>query len=116
MLLVGVQASMFEYVDLCSFMDVVQVQRSHLFPKLLSSAVPDFAYLRHDEWHLIGWCCCFIVINLAFFYLATWISFAFNRISEDRVKVPPTLPYVVTYLGHALSLLIEPARTIIGVR
>lgn len=62
--------------------------------------------------HLMLWCIVFLIGNLAFVYISTWIAFTSQRLSRDVVKVPPMTPYMVPFIGHAISFAFNPARAL----
>ena len=45
-------------------------------------------------------------------YFATWLLFVCQRRSQAPVKVPPTLPYAIPFIGSAISFALNPHRCI----
>ncbi|MCJ1270046.1 hypothetical protein MMC22_009940 [Lobaria immixta] len=59
-------------------------------------------------------CGAFLAITFLSVYIATWLSFMYRRQSQDPVKVPPTVPYMIPFVGSAISLALNPARCLLA--
>lgn len=49
-------------------------------------------------------------------YIVTWLSFVYQRRSQEPVKVPPTVPYMIPFIGVAISFALNPARLLSATR
>lgn len=49
-------------------------------------------------------------------YIATWLSFVAQQRSQELVKVPSTVPYMIPFVGSAIGFALNPARHIISAR
>lgn len=83
----------------------------HLLPSDLLHLSPDSRFLQ-----FVLWCIVFLLSNLVFVYIATWISFTRQRLSRGVGKVPPMLPYMIPFFGNAISLAFDPAETLARIR
>ena len=54
----------------------------------------------------------FLTTTLLFVYTTTWLSFVSQRRSRASVKVPPTVPYMIPFLGSALSFGINHSKCV----
>lgn len=48
--------------------------------------------------------------------LTTRISYKVMSSSRERVKTPPTVPYTIPFIGHALSFGLDPASFFMGLK
>lgn len=57
---------------------------------------------------------CGLVLTVTFLsvYVVTWLSFVSRRRSQEPVKIPPTVPYMIPFMGSAISFALNPARCI----
>ena len=53
-----------------------------------------------------------LIASLAVVHISTWISFSVRRLSLDNNLTPSMLPYAIPFFGHALSLALNPVRTL----
>ena len=83
----------------------------YLYPSNLQHIPLDTQFIQS-----LLWCIVFLTSNLIFVYISTWISFTLQRLSQDKVKVPPTMPYMVPYVGNALSFAFDPATALARAR
>ena len=56
--------------------------------------------------------CATIISMLLSVYITTGLLFVFQRRSQSPVKVPPTVPYVIPFIGSAISFALNPKRCI----
>lgn len=48
-----------------------------------------------------------VAIPLIFTYVATWLSFTIQHWSKKDVKIPPTIPYVIPFVGSTCSFVFD---------
>lgn len=53
-----------------------------------------------------------LIIILLSVYIATWLLFKFHWRLQGPVKVPPTVPYMIPFIGSAISFAIDPRKFI----
>lgn len=55
---------------------------------------------------------CGLVLTATFasVYAVTWLSFVSRRRSQESVKIPPTVPYMIPFIGSGISFALNPAR------
>lgn len=55
---------------------------------------------------------CGLVLTTTFVsvYVITWISFLSRRASKESVKIPPTMPYMIPFIGSGISFALNPGR------
>lgn len=73
-------------------------------------------YPQREATSPIFWFTITSVASLTLVYILTWISFSLQRGSRSSIKVPPMVPYMVPFVGHAFSLLYDPVGTLIWIK
>lgn len=58
----------------------------------------------------------FLTAIFVFVYTTTWLSFVAQRRSQEHVKLPPTVPYMIPFVGSAIGFALNPARHIFSTR
>lgn len=49
-------------------------------------------------------------VLLSVTYISTWRSFISQILSEESNKLPPVIPYMLPYIGSAISFVENPAK------
>lgn len=89
----------FRSLPVCSYSRQIQL------PSTTSFFVPESRIFQAALSFSVLLCATFISV-----YIVTWLSFVSQRRSQEPVKVPPTVPYMIPFIGAAISLALGPAK------